>query len=357
MMLTRDKVHVWPDSHPSGGGGQIHHGCMKNHTKYTSMLAQNKYSEHIRQDGHHRASLYVVIDLSWYLHSHHSTKPDKYDGSARVSLQEGILLVFPDSTDQSQLSQSPTKLHEEHIPLATTPPHRKTSPQDISITMDNHSFSPTVTKATLKRHEPVKMGRHKELLTKVYRKTNGGSPRLSTSKKKVKYKSSHMKSSNRPHRKKDTYDVHGNVKFGTPNKTSTPEDQLKMAEYKASHMESLNQFYVKKNTYDVASSARHPKNTHSVNSNERNYNSGYLNKAHQHEQMKLKYEKKTSSDSDTRQDKDLAKFEGLNPREGITRHHALPVQPRADKHAVRAALPPLNLIAAGKVTIVLVTSY
>jgi hypothetical protein len=71
--------------------------------------------------------------------------------------------------------------------------------------------------------------------------------------------------------------------------------------------------------------------------------------------MKLKYVKKTSSDSDTRQDKDLAKSEGLNPREGITRHHALPVQPRAEEHAVRAALPPLNLIAAGKVIIVFVT--
>ena len=39
----------------------------------------------------------------------------------------------------------------------------------------------------------------------------------------------------------------------------------------------------------------------------------------------------------------------------LTRHHALPVQPRADKHAVRAVLPPLNLIAAGKVIVVLTT--
>jgi hypothetical protein len=336
MMLTRDKVHVWPNSHPRGGGGQIHSSCMKNH----------------------RVSLYVDIDLSWCLPSHHSTKPDKYDGSARVSLQEGILLVFPDSTDQSQLSQSPTKLHEEHIPLATTPPHRKTSPQDISNTMDNHSFSPTVTTATLKRHEPVKMDKHKELLTKVYMKTNGDSPRLSTSKdhlKKVKYKSSNMKSSNRPHRKKDTYDVHGNVKFGNLNKTSTPKDQLKMAEYEASHMESLKQLYMKRNNYDVPSSVSHSKNAPSISINlylspnmmkkdlkileyEQNVlntnmmicSSVYLNSYQA--QKRLQSQVKTSSDSDATQD--LARDEGLHPRGGITRHHALPVPQRADQHAV-----------------------
>ena len=279
MMLTRDKVHVWPNSHPRGGGGQIHNSCMKNHTnKYPSMMAQNKNTEDNRQDDshddHHRASLYLDINLSWYLPSHHSTKPDKYDGSARVSLHEGILLAAPDSTGQSKLFKSPTKLHEEPIPMATTPPHRKTIPKDMSISMDNHSFSPTVTTATLKKYKD--------------------------------------------HLKMDKY-----------------KDHLKMDKYKDSHMKS-------------------PIRSHMKN-NERNYNSGYLNKAHQHEQMKLKYKKKTSSDSDTRQDKDPAKFEGLNPREGITRHHALPVQPRADKHAVRAALPPLNLIAAGKVIIVLVT--
>jgi hypothetical protein len=365
MMLTKDKAHVWPNSHPRGGGGQIHNSCTKNHAKYTSMLAQNKYPEHIRQDEHHRASLYVVIDLSWYLPSHHSTKPDKYDGSARVSLQEGILLVFPDSTGQSQLSQSPTKLHEEHIPLATTPPHRKTSPQVISITMDNHSFSPTVTTATLKRHEPVKVDKHKVLLTKVYMKTNGDSPRLSTSKdhlKKVKYKSSHMKSSNRPHRKKGTYDVHGNVKFGNLNKTSTPKGQLKMAEYEASHMESLNQF----NNYNVPSRFGHPKNAPSIslnldlspnmmkkylkileyeqsvlNTNMMICSSVYLN-SHQ-AQKRLQSQVKTSSDTDATQDPDLARDEGLHPRGGITRHHALPVPQRADQHAVTTCTAAQNI--------------
>jgi hypothetical protein len=320
---------------------------MEDHTNYkhTIMMAQNKNTEDNRQDDshddHHRASLYLGINLSWYLPSHHSTKPDKYDSSARVSLHEGILLAVPDSTGKSKLFKSPTKLHEESIPMAKTPPHRKTIPKDMSISMDNHSFSPTVTTATLKKYKDhLKMD---------------------------KYKDPHMRSSIRSHMKKDTYDVPGSIshsgsltrhqpviKFGNYHRPSTPQDQLNMVKYEASHMESLNQFYVKKNTYDVTSSARHPKSTHMMNSNERNYNSGYLNKARQHEQMKLKYEKKTSSDSDTRQDKDLAKFEGLNPREGITRHHALPVQPRATQDVVRPTQQLLNLIAAGQVIKVIV---
>ena len=39
----------------------------------------------------------------------------------------------------------------------------------------------------------------------------------------------------------------------------------------------------------------------------------------------------------------------------VTRHHALPVPPRAAKHAVIPALPLLNLIAAGKVIEVFAT--
>ena len=173
---------------PQGGGGHIHSSSMENHANYkhTIMLAQNKNTEDTRQghshDDHHRASLYGYINHSWYLSSHHSTKPDKYDGSARISLQEGVSLATHDSTDQIELFASSAKLYEEHIPLATTPPPRETSPQDMSITMANHSFSPTVTTATLKRHEPIKMDKHRELLTKVYMKTNGDSHRLSTSK-------------------------------------------------------------------------------------------------------------------------------------------------------------------------------
>ena len=143
-----------------------------------------------------------------------------------------------------------------------------------------------------------------------------------------------------------------------------------MVEYEASHMESLNKFYMKKNTYDVPSNVRHPENTVVMNtavmttavmntaemiSNVMNHNSGYLNKSHQVQKKALQYRVKTSSDADATQDQDLARVEGLHPREGITRHHALPVPPRAAQDVVRPAQPLLNLIAAGKVIIVFTT--
>jgi hypothetical protein len=159
------------------------------------------------------------------------------------------------------------------------------------------------------------------------------------------------------------------IKFGKSHKTSTPQDQLKMIEYEVSHMEFLTQFYMKKNNYDVPSSIRHLKNAPSVSLNpdlspnmvkEAKKVFAYEQKAHQvqkkpqHEQKKLWYKKKTSSDSDTRQDEDLAKFEkfeGFHPREGITRHHTLLVPPRAAQDAVRPTQPLINLIAAGKVIV------
>jgi hypothetical protein len=184
-----------------------------------------------------------------------------------------------------------------------------------------------------------------------------------------------MKSSNRSHRKKDTYDVHGNVKFSNLNKTSTPKDQLKMVEYEASHMESLNQFYIKRNNYEVPSSVRHPKNAPSIslnldlspnmvkkdlkipeheqsvlNTNMMICSSGYTNshqvqKKLQSQQMTLQYKLKTSSDSDATQDPDLAKDEGLHPREGITRHSALLVGPEFNRVLASSS----NSIAAGPV--------
>jgi hypothetical protein len=268
----------------------------------------------------------VDINHSRYLSSHHSTKPDKYDGSARVSLQEGIHPAVHDSIGQTKLFKSPSKLYEEPSTLATTPPHKKTSPQDMSICMDNHSFSPTV--ATLKRYQPIQLVKykdpHKELLAKVYMK-------------KVKNKDSHTKSTNRPQRKKDIYNVHGNVK-------NAPGISL---------------------NYDVPSSFRHPKNAPSIslnldlspnmaktalkmleykqsvlNTNMIICSNGYINshqvqKKLQSQQKALQDKVKTSSDSDATQHPDLARDEGLNPREGITRHHALPVPPRAAQHAVR----------------------
>jgi hypothetical protein len=303
MMNTRDKVHVWPNSHPRGGGGHIHSSSMENHanSKHPSMLAQTKNTEDIRQDeshdDHQRASLCVGIKHPRYLSSQ-------------------------DSTVQVQLYERATKLYE------------KTSPQDMTRSMDNHSFSPKVTKATLKSYKPVKMvkGSHMEFPTKVYMK-------------KATYDvpghTSHTKSLLR----------HLHVKFGNTHKISTPQDQLKMFEYEVSHMEFLAQFYMK-NTYNVPSSVRHPKNTTVMKTNVlnntvtitammntavmntavmntalmnnamMNNNKMNLNKAHQ-------VQKKTSSDADATQDQDLARVEGLHPREGITRLSALPVQPRA----------------------------
>jgi hypothetical protein len=225
--------------------------------KHTIMLVQNKNTEDTRQDhshdDHHRASLYVDINHSWYLSSHHSTKPDKYDGSARVSLQEGTHPAVPHSTGQIELFESHTKLYKETIPLATTPLHRKTSPQDMSISMCDHSFSPTVTTATLKRDKHKDS--HIELLTKVYMKKT--------------------------------------IKFGNSHKTSTPQDQLKMVEYEAYSMESLTQFHMKRSP-------------NVLTTNMMNHISGCLNKSHQ-VQKKLQYKVKTSSDADATKDPDLAR--------------------------------------------------
>jgi hypothetical protein len=55
------------------------------------------------------------------------------------------------------------------------------------------------------------------------------------------------------------------------------------------------------------------------------HDNGYLNKA----QKSLHYKRKTSGDADACQDQDLARFEGLHPREAITRLSALPVLPHA----------------------------
>jgi hypothetical protein len=139
--------------------------------------------------------------------------------------------------------------------------------------MANHSFSPTMTTATLKIHEvvhyptrlmmyqPLKVdkGINLRMLGKSLPRhlpvVNGNSHRLSTPKdhlKMDKYKDSHMKSSIRSHIKKDTYDVPGSIshtksllrhkpviKFRNSHKTSTPQDQLKMVEYEVSHMKFL----------------------------------------------------------------------------------------------------------------------
>ena len=81
-------------------------------------------------------------------------------------------------------------------------------------------------------------------------------------------------------------------------------------------------------------SVRHPKNAHSDSLNQ---------------DLSPNMEKKTSSDTVATQDPDLARVEGLHPREGITRHSALPVG--HEVHNVQASSN--NPIAAGQV----ITSY
>ena len=111
---------------------------MEDPAKYEppSMLVHNMNIKDIRQaashDDSHMVSLYEDIPHSQGLSCQHSTQPEMYDGSGRVSL-----------TDQIKLYESPIKLYEYPILLGTTPPHRKTSPHDVSSSMTNHSFSPT----------------------------------------------------------------------------------------------------------------------------------------------------------------------------------------------------------------------
>jgi hypothetical protein len=60
MMHARYEVHVWPHSHPRGGGGYIHSSNMEDHAhyKHPSMLVHNMNTDDIRQedshDDHHR---------------------------------------------------------------------------------------------------------------------------------------------------------------------------------------------------------------------------------------------------------------------------------------------------------------
>ena len=137
----------------------------------------------------------------------------------------------------------------------------------------------------------------------------------------------------------------GQVINGNSHKASSSQDHLKMVEPKDSHKEFLIKFYMKKNTYYVPSSVRHPKKAPSISLNldlsphmakKALKISKHKQKVHQ-VHKKLQYKKQTSSDSDTSQAQDLAMLEGLHPRGGITRHHALPVRPvlpRAGWHTI-----------------------
>ena len=68
---------------------------MDDHANYRhpNLLAHNMNTEDIRQedshDDHYRSSLYEDINHPRCLSSQHSTEPDKYDGSSRVSLHKG----------------------------------------------------------------------------------------------------------------------------------------------------------------------------------------------------------------------------------------------------------------------------
>ena len=135
------------------------------------------------------------------------------------------------------------------------------------------------------------------------------------------------------------------------------KDRLKKVKLRNPQMESLAKFDMKENTDDAPSSDRHPEHTTNVSHSmfQSTHSAKEVLRMFKYKRKALQYKVKTSSDLDTHQDQDLAKFEGLHPREGITGHHALPVPPRAAKHAVRPALPLLNLIGAGKAIIVFTT--
>jgi hypothetical protein len=92
------EVHVWPNSHPRGGVGYVHCSNMEDHAHYKHPSMNTKdIRQEVWHDGPHRVNLYDDIHHSRCLPSQHSTKPDKYDGSARVSLS------VPTSTDQIKL--------------------------------------------------------------------------------------------------------------------------------------------------------------------------------------------------------------------------------------------------------------
>ena len=122
-----------------------------------------------------------------------------------------------------------------------------------------------------------------------------------------------------------------------------------MDKHRDPHMEFLIQFYAKKNTNDVPSSGRHPKNTTSVSLSldQSPHMAKKVLMMFKYKLKVLQYKGKTSSNPDTTQDQDLAKFEGLHPRDGITRHHALPVSPELC-HVLASCS---NLIADGQVIV------
>ena len=97
---------------------------------------------------------------------------------------------------------------------------------------------------------------------------------------------------------------------------------------KYSQIDCSNRFLVSKDTFNAPGSGRHPESTPSVSLDpDQSPNvARELLRMYKYKRKELRYEKKTFSDADTSQDEDLAMFEGLVPREGITGHHALPVQ-------------------------------
>ena len=104
---------------------------------------------------------------------------------------------------------------------------------------------------------------------------------------------------------------------------SISKGHLKIGKLKKLQMASLITFSMMKNTDDAPSSVKVPKTTTSIG----------LSLGHSHYVAKKvlrmsEYKVKTSSDADANQDQDLARVEGLHPREDITRHSALLVPPR-----------------------------
>ena len=93
---------------------------------------------------------------------------------------------------------------------------------------------------------------------------------------------------------------------------------------KGSQMEAHNKFHMQ-NTYDAPSSDEHHEGTPSIGLDHSPNVAKKVLRMFKYKRKDPQFKMKTSSDSDTYQDEDLAVPEGLILRVGITGYHALPV--------------------------------
>ena len=124
-------------------------------------------TDDIRQEDshndHHRASLYEDIHHSRCLSSQHSTKPDKYDGSARVSLHQGTsqaVLPEPHSTNSSMpdlaASADQVRLYKDYLKVDKYEYSHMKSPIRSYMKKDAYNVPSSISNTKgLLRHKPV----------------------------------------------------------------------------------------------------------------------------------------------------------------------------------------------------------